>query len=58
MIETGRRENIERDTARALAKALDCTVGWLMEGEGVDPCADLGEPHPSATPPATPNRTA
>lgn len=62
MIETGRRTNIERDTARALAKALGCTVGWLLEGEGEPPAAvpdlDLAsdDPHPSHPP--TPSQKA
>jgi len=37
MIETGRRKNIERGTARGLASVLGCTVGWLLEGEGAPP---------------------
>lgn len=40
MIETGRRKNIERETARALARVLGCTVGWLLEGEGAEPSAE------------------
>lgn len=58
MIETGRRENIERSTARALASVLNCRVGWLLEGEGSDadafasddsaaPAAESVDPRPS-----------
>ena len=62
MIETGRRGNPTADTSRALAKALGCTVGWLIAGEGEAPSDDeigaaverarlalAADPRPSAT---------
>jgi len=39
-IEHDSRENPERDTVRGLARALGCTVGWLLEGEGDAPTAE------------------
>jgi len=40
-IESGSRENPERDTVRGLARVLGCTSGWLLEGEGDAPSADV-----------------
>jgi transcriptional regulator with XRE-family HTH domain len=39
-IESGERDNIERDTARKLAAALGVTVGWLLENEGARPTSN------------------
>lgn len=37
MIETGRRANIERETAASLARVFGVPAGWLAFGEGPDP---------------------
>lgn len=37
LIEGGRRENVALDTARAIAAALNVSVGWLTNGEGAGP---------------------
>lgn len=36
-IEEGHRENPTRDTAEGISRALGCTLGWLLAGEGAPP---------------------
>lgn len=38
-IETGRKPNIELETATKLAGALGVSLDWLVRGEGVGPVA-------------------
>lgn len=37
LIESGRRPNIEAETARALADALHVSLDWLIAGRGEGP---------------------
>lgn len=42
LIEGGERPNISVPTVEALAKALNVSVGWLVNGEGEGPFAKTG----------------